>query len=230
MRRVVATAGQPGDNAANAGPLLLRKQTMRASQDTDETNRVAPADVSDGELAQRVQDGDSDAFEELARKYIRSVYAVVSSFLPVQEDIDDSVQETFLRALENIQSFNPRRPFAPWLYQVARNVARNRWKYLKNRRHENLDELNDLLAETTGDNPGTAAELTELRSHVAAAIDLLPERQRAAFRLHDVDGFKATEIAEMLGVAAGTVRSNVHHARQELRKRLERYRLDWDDS
>jgi RNA polymerase sigma-70 factor (ECF subfamily) len=230
MRRVLSTAGWCFDMAAPAEPVPPRKQRMRAPEVFDEASTVSPHEVSDGELARRVQDGDSDAFEELARKYIRSVYAVVSSFLRGQEDIDDSVQETFLRALEKIQSFNPKRPFAPWLYQVARNVARNRWKYLKSRQHEDLSEFERVPAEADGENPGTLAELSELRSNVAAAIDSLPERQRTAFRLHDIDGFKATEIAEMLDVTAGTVRSNVHHARKELRKRLERYRLDWDDS
>ena len=201
---------------------------MRAPLETDEADMVSPPEVPDGELARRVQDGDSEAFEALARKYIRPVYAVVSSFLPGQEDIDDSVQETFLRALEKIQSFNTERPFAPWLYQVARNVSRNRWKYLKKRRHEDLSELERLPAEREDDNPATHAELSELRQDVAAAIDSLPERQRTAFRLHDVEGFKATEIAEMLGVSDGTVRSNVHHARSVLRKRLDRYRPDWE--
>ena len=201
---------------------------MRAPLEIDATDIVSPPEVSDGELARRVQDGDRDAFEALARKYIRPVYAVVSSFLPGQEDIDDSVQETFLRALEKIQSFNTKRPFAPWLYQVARNVARNRWKYLKKRRHEDLSELERLPAEREEDDPATHAELSELRQDVAAAIDSLPERQRTAFRLHDVEGFKATEIAEMLGVSDGTVRSNVHHARSVLRKRLDRYRPDWE--
>jgi RNA polymerase sigma-70 factor (ECF subfamily) len=201
---------------------------MTTSQTTNQADRVSSSEVSDEALAGRVQDGDSDAFEALARRYIKPVYAVVSSFLPGQEDIDDSVQEAFLRALENIQSFNPKRPFAPWLYQIARNVARNRWKYLKKRRHEDLSEFERLPAEGEGGNPGTEAELSELRHDVAAAIDALPERQRTAFRLHDVDGFKSTEIAEMLGVSDGTVRANVHHARRELRKRLDRYRPGWN--
>ena len=98
---------------------------MRAPQDKDEV------ELSDNELAIRVQGGDRDAFETLARRYMRPVYAVVSSLLSLREDIDDSAQETFLRALEKIHSYNPKREFAPWLYQVGRNVARNRWKHLK---------------------------------------------------------------------------------------------------
>ncbi len=192
---------------------------MRAPQDKDEV------ELSDNELAIRVQGGDRDAFETLARRYMRPVYAVVSSLLSLREDIDDSAQETFLRALEKIHSYNPKREFAPWLYQVARNVARNRWKHLKRRPHE---ELGEELDKSEGNDPGRLAELSELRVRVAEAIDLLPERQRTAFRLHDVEGFKSTEIAEMLGVSDGTVRANVYHARQMLRKRLEPFQIDRD--
>ena len=215
---------------AVAEPIPSRKQQMSAPGVFDETGKVFPTEVSDGELARRVQGGDNDAFELLARRYIRSVYAVVSSFLGSREDVDDAVQETFLRSLEKIQSFNPKRPFAPWLYQVARNVARNRWKYLKSRQHEDLAEYDRAPSETDEEDPGTMAELAELRSDIAAAIENLPERQRTAFRLHDVEGFKATEIAELLGVSDGTVRANVHHARRELRKRLGRYRPEWTES
>jgi len=192
---------------------------MRAPQDKDEV------ELSDNELAIRVQGGDRDAFETLARRYMRPVYAVVSSLLSLREDIDDSAQETFLRALEKIHSYNPKREFAPWLYQVARNVARNQWKHLKRRQHEELAEERN---KSEGNDPGRLAELSELRVRVAEAIDLLPERQRTAFRLHDVEGFKSTEIAEMLGVSDGTVRANVYHARQMLRKRLEPYQIDRD--
>lgn len=185
--------------------------------------------VSDGELARRVQNGDRDAFEQLARKYMRPVHAVVSSFLHYREDVEDGVQESFLRALERIHSFNPKRPFAPWLYQVARNVARNRRKYLKGRNHEDIETVERQPATTDADDPAKFTELSELRQLVAGAIDSLPERQRTAFRLHDIDGFKATEIAELMGVSAGTVRANIHHARRTLRARLAPYRIERND-
>jgi RNA polymerase sigma-70 factor (ECF subfamily) len=198
---------------------------MNARHPDNQPNANSLSELSDSELAVRVRGGDDEAFEILARRYLRPVYAVVSSFLSSQEDIDDSAQDTFLRALEKIHSYNPNRPFAPWLYQVARNVARNRWKYLKKRQHEELEEVRKKV---DGNDPSKLSELSELRSQIAEAIESLPERQRTAFRLHDVEGFKATEIAEMLGVSDGTVRANLHHARRELRKRLKSYQIDRD--
>ena len=83
-------------------------------------------DVADETLAARVQVGEWEAFGELARRYLRPVHVVAASFLAEPADVEDAAQDTFLRALDRIRSYDPARPFAPWLYQIARNVARNR--------------------------------------------------------------------------------------------------------
>jgi len=194
---------------------------MNARSVTNEADAALPQDATDEALVRRVQEGDGEAFETIARRYMRPVHAVVSSIVNGPDDADDTVQETFLRALERIRSYNPNRPFAPWLYQVARNVARNRRKYIRSRTHEELTDIEHGGVGGKRNQPDRQAELSELRRDLEAAVDSLPERQRAAFRLHDIEGFKANEIAEMLGVSDGTVRANVHHARRILRKRLE---------
>lgn len=153
--------------------------------------------------------------------------AVVSSILHHREDVDDAVQETFLRVLERIHSFNPKRPFTPWLYQVARNVARNRWTALKRRQTDDPSSLERVGSDNESQNPGTVVELSELRHRVELAIEALPARQRAAFRLHDVEGFETHEVADMLGVSVGTVRANLHHARRALREKLEPFAREW---
>jgi RNA polymerase sigma-70 factor (ECF subfamily) len=134
-------------------------------------------------------------------------------------DVEDAAQEAFLRALDSIQSFDLHRPFAPWLYQVARNVARNFLRSAKFWRTEPLVEVEGMAAT---DNPGPAAVMdrAELRSLIAAAIDRLPERQRVAFRLFDVDGYSAAEVGTMMDQDAASVRSNVYHARRALRALL----------
>jgi RNA polymerase sigma-70 factor (ECF subfamily) len=160
---------------------------------------------------------------------MRSVYAIAASILGNQEDADDCVQETFLRVLERIRTFNPRRPFAPWLYQVARNVARNRWKALKRRRSEDLTALARAQSDVHVPDPEALLERSEMQHLVGEAIEQLPERQRAAFRLHDIEGFRAAEIATMLGIRDGTVRANLHHARRALRGKLEPFVTEWTE-
>lgn len=171
-------------------------------------------DASDEMLAGRVQRGDRVAFDVLVRRYLRPIHAVVASFLREPADAEDAVQESFLRALDNIAKYDVTRPFAPWLYQVARNVALNRAASEAKRRTEPI-EGDDFAS--TGPAPDEALELAEIRRRVEAAIHGLPEQRRTAFRLHDVDGYSTAETAALMGLSEGTVRSHVHHARRELR-------------
>ena len=184
--------------------------------------------ISDRVLAAKVQEGDRAAFERLVRLYMRPVSAIASSLLRQIEEVDDAVQDTFLRVLERIHLYNPRRPFAPWIYQVARNVARNRWRtnHRAKRRSDDVELAKVPVADDT-DSPDNRTEISELRRYVEKAIEELPERQRVAVRLHDIEGFKAQEIAEFLGVSDGTVRANLHHARKTLRARLKPIAREW---
>jgi len=181
-------------------------------------SRESPAaGDDDGSLARRVRSGDRWAFEQLARRYLRPVYAVVASYLAEPADVEDAAQETFLRALERIRTFDPERPFAPWLYQIARNVARNRRTWLRRHGSES-DPVSEVPGRTPG--PDRIVERAEVRRLVRAAMERLPEQRRDAFRLFDVEGYPAEEIARLMGITAGTVRSHVHHARRQLRAEL----------
>jgi RNA polymerase sigma-70 factor (ECF subfamily) len=171
----------------------------------------------DGWLAQRVQAGDSASFEQLARRYLRPVYAVVGSFLRERADIEDAAQETFLRALDHIRTFDASRPFAPWLYTIARNTARN-WRKAA-ARHEG-DPLETVAVAGDALDPEAQAVQREIRTLVATALDELPEQRRTAFRLFDIEDYSAQDVAALMGISAGAVRAHVHHARRTLRERL----------
>jgi RNA polymerase sigma-70 factor (ECF subfamily) len=169
---------------------------------------------SDETLAARAQRGDRAALERLVRRYLRPVHSVAASFLRERADVEDAVQESFLRALDNIAKYDPARPFAPWLYRVARNVARDRRSAIGRRLTERI-EGDDF--EEASPRPDATLELAEIRRRVAAAMERLPEQRRTAFRLHDVDGFTTGETARIMGLSEGTIRSHVHHARHALR-------------
>ena len=172
---------------------------------------------SDEALAQRVQQGDPDALDQLVRRYLRPIHAVIASYLAEQADVEDAVQETFLRALHRIASYQPARPFAPWLYQIARNVARDHVAASGRRRTEPFPE-GGLVEPAPG--PDVTTERAEIRRRVEAAIGDLPEQRRTAFRLHDVDGYTTNDIARIMDLSPGTIRSHVHHARRVLRLAL----------
>jgi RNA polymerase sigma-70 factor (ECF subfamily) len=172
---------------------------------------------TDASLARQVQAGDADAFEELARRYLRPVYAVVGSLLAERADIEDVAQETFLRALDRIETFDPARPFAPWLYQIARNTARN---HRKARLRRAADSSDVLALPARGPDVEARVLQKEIRQFIDAALERLPEQQRSAFRLFDIGEHSAEEVASLMGISAGTVRTHVHHARRALRELL----------
>jgi RNA polymerase sigma-70 factor (ECF subfamily) len=128
-------------------------------------------------------------------------------------DADDSAQEAFLSALDRIETYDAARPFGPWLMRIAANAAIDLVRRRSVRRAEALDER----AVAGGPSPATDAEAAEIRSRLAAALAALPERQRAAVTLFDVEGYSHAEIAAVLEIPEGTVRSDVFHARRALR-------------
>ncbi|MCG6988417.1 MAG: RNA polymerase sigma factor [Gemmatimonadetes bacterium] len=192
---------------------------MGPSQETKGDVEDGAGGPPDGVLARRVQEGDREAFELLARRYLRPVHAVAASFLRERADVEDAAQETFLRALESIRTFDARRPFAPWLYQIARNVARNRLKWQSRHRAASVTAVEESVADQ-GSSPASGVERAELRRLLAVAIDDLPEQRRTAFRLADVEGYTPTEVARLMGLTAGAVRAHLYHARRRLRARL----------
>jgi RNA polymerase sigma-70 factor (ECF subfamily) len=173
------------------------------------------SDASDEALAARVQRGDREALERLVRRYVRVVHGIAASYLPERVNAEDAVQDTFLRLLRGLRGYDASKPFAPWLYQIARNVARTASSTATRHAYGPLSEL--LPA---GERPDVDLERAEMRARIDAAIARLPEQRRTAFHLCDVEGYDTGEVARIMGLSSGTVRSHVHHARMALRAAL----------
>ena len=135
-------------------------------------------------------------------------------------DADDAAQDAFLSALDRIETYDRSRPFGPWLMRIATNAAIDLLRRRNVRRTEVLDET---LTGSSG-SPQRDAEQGELKARVQAALATLPERQRIAVTLFDLEGYAHAEIAKVLGIPEGTVRSDVFHARRKLREALEVYK------
>jgi RNA polymerase sigma-70 factor (ECF subfamily) len=132
------------------------------------------------------------------------------------EDADDAAQDGFLAALRHIGRYDPGRPFGPWLLRIVANAAADRRRRMKVRR---TDELSPQVA-SRGADPAELTDRRALRDAFTTALAGLPERQRIAVVLFDVEGYSHGEIAAMLGIPEGTVRSDVFHARRALREPL----------
>lgn len=172
--------------------------------------------VTDADLAARAARGDADAFGLLIERYGASARRLARAALGDQDDGDDAAQDGFLAAWQNIGRYDAARPFGPWLLRIVVNRARDLGRRRRVRRTE------ELPPDRPGDAPTPERETDRalLREQLAAALARLPERQRMAITLFDGEGYPHAEIAELLGIPEGTVRSDVFHARRALREAL----------
>jgi RNA polymerase sigma-70 factor (ECF subfamily) len=173
-------------------------------------------DVTDAELAARAAGGDGDAFGELVERHAPAARRAATVVLASEADADDAAQDGFLAAWRSIGRYDGLRPFRPWLMRIVVNAARD---FRRRRTVRQTDELSPALASGTV-GPERSAERLLLRERLNEALRGLPERQRLAVTMFDAEGFAHAEIAEVLGVPEGTVRSDVFHARRALRGAL----------
>ncbi len=166
-------------------------------------------------LVDAVQGGDAQAYSTLVTRYMDPAYAVALSILRQEQDAEDAVQAAFIRALDRIGQLRPGSRFGPWFYRVLRSTCLNL------RRRESLrthSELNETAA--SRDDPHRELERNLARTKVLDALSQLPERQRTAVLMYDLEGYDHAEISVVLEIAVGTSRANLHHGRQALRRIL----------
>jgi RNA polymerase sigma-70 factor, ECF subfamily len=183
---------------------------------------AAPEDRIDWEtaLVQRARGGDMRAFERLYRDHIGSVYGLCLRLMRERTGAEDCAQETFVNAWRALGRFEARSSFATWLHRIAVNVALSRRRKPEARIEaavapvEPDEQLVHPVGEWTFDTP---VEVEEIES----AIGSLPDGARDALVLCGIYGYSHGEAAQMLGVAEGTCKAQLHRARALLRVRLE---------
>ena len=161
--------------------------------------------------------GRPEAYEYLVSKYLKRVISVAWGIVRNADDAEDLAQEALVRAYENIARFRTGDPFGPWIYRIVTNLSLDVVKHRSRVRQESLTEREEAKRRDRADLP---AKTNEIASRIDAALQTLPEMQRLVARLHLVEEFSHTEIAEMLSLNEGTVRSHLSLARRKLREQL----------
>ncbi len=177
---------------------------------------------SDQELVARTLDGDMNAFGELVKAYQSSVFNVCYRVLGTRRDAEDLTQEAFLRAHQNLASYDPGRPFGPWMRTVAANLCRNA---LARRNPESMvlwDER-DLPEGSPARGPERFLEISQKHQEIYQAIWSLPPHHRLAVELRHFQGLSYQEMADALNLPINTVRSHLYRGRQKLAELLESY-------
>ena len=171
-------------------------------------------------LLQRAQKDDMDAFETIVRAHEKTVYNLALRTLGSPEDAEDAAQEAFLKAYTSLKSFRGESKISVWLYRITNNVCID---FLRKRKDAVSLSVEDAegaeteleIADETFD-PAAIAERADLKARVGEAVQLLPPEQRDAFLLRVVAEQSYEEIAAVLGVDLGTVKSRIYRARRRL--------------
>jgi RNA polymerase sigma-70 factor (ECF subfamily) len=186
-----------------------------------ELKRHAPVEAgsardADLRLVERCRQGDLAAFEELYRAHSGRLYSLACRMLGNPADAEDLLQEIFLSAHRKLDSFRGEAALGTWLYRLGMNQILDHVRSRAGRAGQLTDGLDDVnvLADASGHR---LADRAIDRIDLERALAELPEGCRAAFLLHDVEGLEHREVADVLGIAEGTSKSQVHKARLRLR-------------
>jgi RNA polymerase sigma-70 factor (ECF subfamily) len=174
-------------------------------------------------LLEKAKEGDRLAFQAIVTLYQQKVFLLAYSIMRNKEDAVDIVQETFLRLLQKLGSYEREKSFQAWLLQMAKNLCIDYYRknYSRRRKFESsksIEELN-LAADDGPDSPASA----DLRRIFSRCLEKLGERQRLVFVMKHYNGLQYQEIAQILNISLGTVKSLHFKAVQNLRKLLSPY-------
>jgi RNA polymerase sigma-70 factor, ECF subfamily len=188
---------------------------------------VAPP-TNDLSLVARLQRGDQAAFETLVRTHGGRLLSVARRFLGSNEDAEDAVQETFIKAFRSIHAFEERAQLHTWLHRIVVNTSLMK---LRERRRKPQQSIDDLLPAFAADGHQTTAarewsdallERKQTAAIVRQAIAMLPEQHRTVLILRDIEERDTAETAAILGTTTTVVKVRLHRARQALRTLLDR--------
>src|SRR6266496_790647 len=184
--------------------------------------------LSDEDLMGRVAGEDERAFSELVRRFQSRVTNLICRVLNDRECADDLAQEVFIRVFVHRRNYRRGSKFSTWLFTIAANLAKNEIRRRVRRRNWfSLDALQELLKDSAIQlaDPTEGQEATlereQLQGAVGRAIATVPEKYRVALVLRDIEGLPYEEIAQVLSIPGGTVRSRINRARGLLKRKLQ---------
>ena len=195
--------------------------------------KTASINIDDSTLVRQAQTGDAPSMERLILKYQHRIYNVILKMCGNADDAAELAQETFVKVIESIEKFKGRSSFYTWLFRIAVNLTLNHCQRSARMATRSLDAqdadleghagqlLKDLLSDERTVDPAALAQSHELCELAKRSLLKLEEPQRAVVVLRDIEGMDYAQIADVLNIELGTVRSRLSRARGNLRETLE---------
>lgn len=188
-------------------------------------------------ILQQVKDGDHNAYQQIVDMYWDKIYNRVFGMLKTREDAEEITQDAFIKAHRGLENFRGDASFSTWLFQIANNLATNRyWYWIRRKRdlsislEQNITDDGDMtLADTLAadvDDPAAITVIQELQSRIDVCLPELNRKHREILELRIKKHFSYEKIAQKLGISVGTVKSRIARARESLREKLE---ADFDE-
>ncbi len=189
-----------------------------------------PEPNEDARLVARTQAGDPGAFDTLVVKYSPRLYGLVYNMTSNHEDTNDLLQDIFAKAYRSIAGFRGNSAFYTWVHSIAVNMTINFLKKRGRRMTLSLDDMDagveknkEFIELTSSTNPVRDADLSELQQRLNEAMMKLSYDHRAVVTMFDIQGMPHAEIAQILGISEGTVRSRLFYAHRQLQNYLEEF-------
>jgi RNA polymerase sigma-70 factor (ECF subfamily) len=231
MSDAALQASRQGESRVSYGEQIA----LRGHADIESVASAAPIEVRltpDEQFLERLRRGEAAAYEQLVGEHSGEVYALLFRLTSDNEEARDLTQETFLRAFQSINRFRGDASLKTWIYRIAINQARNRWRWWRRRKRDvtvSLDATDDqrekplaaILPSDDALDPEQETLAREREAQLRSALQNLRSSYREAVILRDVEGFSYEEIAETLAISIGTVKSRISRGRLELRHQLE---------
>ena len=203
------------------------KKNIKVKENLMESRPINPERAIDQKLVEKAQRGDKKAFGMLVEKYQRRLNRLLSRMVRDQSEIEDIVQDSFIKAYRAINNFRGDSAFYTWLYRIGINTAKNHLVKLGKRPKamnevdieeiENFEDAPDLRNHET---PESSMMSSEIVASVNQTIAALPSELREAISLREMDGLSYEEIADLMNCPIGTVRSRIFRAREVIAEKL----------
>jgi len=183
----------------------------------------------DAVLIERIKKGEHSAYNDMVDRYWDRIYSRVNHLLKNKQDAEEVTQDAFIRAHRGLENFRGDASFSTWLFQIATNLAHNRyWYWFRRKRDQSLSfdqplgEENNLTLESilpaSGESPAQAVITQEFVDRVSECMSDLGEKHREILLLRNVHNYSYEEIARHLSISLGTVKSRIARARESLRE------------
>mgnify|MGYP002409403105 FL=1 len=179
-------------------------------------------DNCEKKLIERCRSGDTDAFEELISPYMQKAYEIAYRMCGNHADAEDIAQEAMIKAYKSVAKFDGRSAFSTWLYRIISNTVIDMARSRSRRSAVPLDIIGDRCDLDPNGNPAECAETNLLQNDIQNALLKLPSEQRAILIMRDIQDRSYQEIAQLLGISLGTVKSRIHRGRTALQHIIRR--------